>query len=359
MKTILVFGHFDLEGGRSWVIRTGLIENGYTLQFCRTEAKGILRKYKELRQNWRKMSKMADAIYVPFLGHWVLPLAWLLARRRLIPIIFDAFLSLYDTEVCDRRRVSRFSPKARFLRFTDWLCCRLCSVVLVDTEEHRRYFVQQYGVDPKRILSLPIGCRTDLFVPLQDSNPTDTFTIEFHGTFIPLQGIETILHAAKIFQDQREPAHFLLIGRGQTFSVMQKLADKLNLKNVEFTGTIPMNKLPSLIAHADVCLGIFGTTAKAGRVIPNKAYEILNCGKPLVTARTTTSLQTFRDGINALLVNPGDPQDLAKKLLQLKKNLELRRMIARKGRELSVEKFQPGEIVGALVEWMQKKLRSP
>ncbi len=37
------------------------------------------------------------------------------------------------------------------------------------------------------------------------------------------------------------------------------------------------------IADADVCLGIFGTSAKAANAIPNKAYQILAVGRPLVT----------------------------------------------------------------------------
>jgi len=58
-------------------------------------------------------------------------------------------------------------------------------------------------------------------------------------------------------------------------------------------------------------LGIFGTSAKAGRVIPNKVFQALACGAPVVTADTAAARELLRDGESALLVPPGDPEALA------------------------------------------------
>lgn len=352
-RTVVAFGNFDLEGGRSWAIRKGFAEHGYMVELCRTEAKGIVAKYRELRKNWRKVSRIADAIYVPFLGHWILPLAWVLGRKRGIPVIFDAFLSLYDTEVCDRGRIAGWSPRGLFLWFTDWLCCRLCDLVLIDTDEHRDYFIRRYGVRKDKILALPIGCRSDLFVPRESTAKREVFTVEFHGTFIPLQGIDVILRAARALEERREPAKFVIIGKGQTTQEMRQLAGTLGLTTVEFIGPVPMERLPEYIAAADVCLGIFGTTDKASRVIPNKAYEILSCGKPLVTARSWPAIRMLHDRTDCLLTAPGDAEDLADKLLELKRSIELRKTLGQNGRRLSLERFQPRAIVSPLADWLR------
>ena len=213
--TVVAFGSFDLEGARSWVIRTGLQEHGYRVALCRTEVRGLFGKYRDLWRRWKECSASASAIYVVFLGHYLMPLAWWLSRHRNIPVIFDAFLSLYDTEVHDRARVSRFSPRAWILWCTDWLSCRLATVVLLDTDEHKEYFVRKYGIDGRKILVVPVGCRTDLFHPEPRSEPhhqTVPFRVEFHGTYIPLQGTEIILAAARELQERGEQVQFTLVG---------------------------------------------------------------------------------------------------------------------------------------------------
>jgi len=135
---------------------------------------------------------------------------------------------------------------------------------------------------------------------------------------------------------------------------MKELAQELNLTNVTFTGFKPVEELIDDIANADVCLGIFGTTDKADRVIPHKAYEIICMGKPLITGSSTAARAVFKDGENALLSARGNPNDLAEKILMLKNDPNLRESIAKNGRELFLAKFQPKTIVAPLTQWLKR-----
>ncbi len=358
-RTIIAFGHFDLDGARSWVIRTGLAEAGYHIRLCRTEAPGLLGKYRDLLRRWKDASQNAAAIYVVFLGHYLMPLAWWLGKRAGIPVVFDAFISLHDTEVSDRARVSRWSPRAWILWMADWISCALADVILLDTEEHKRYFTVRYGVRPEKILVLPVGCRSDLFLPAPASpsaGPRGPFCVEFHGTYIPLQGIDVILAAARRLQEQKENVSFTLVGRGQLYGKMIAYAAKWNLQNVSFSPSVPIQQLPPFIQAADICLGIFGTTPKAGRVIPNKAYEVISCGKPLITARTAAAERVFRDREDAFLIPAGDPAALADAILQLKSDRDLRQRIAEGGLALSRRRFMPQQITGGLAQWLVARL---
>jgi glycosyltransferase involved in cell wall biosynthesis len=58
-------------------------------------------------------------------------------------------------------------------------------------------------------------------------------------------------------------------------------------------------------------------------VIPNKAYQALACGTPLVTADTPAARELLADERDALLVPPGDPAALAAAVKRLAADADL------------------------------------
>lgn len=112
------------------------------------------------------------------------------------------------------------------------------------------------------------------------------------------------------------------------------------------------------MARADVCLGIFGKTNKAKRVIPNKFFEVLATRKPCLTADTPAVRELFKDREHCLFCNTADSQDLAQKIMELKNNPDLRNKIAENGYRLFKEKLTPQilgrELKGILEEVLKK-----
>ena len=78
-------------------------------------------------------------------------------------------------------------------------------------------------------------------------------------------------------------------------------------------------------------------------MIPNKAFQALACGAPLITADTQAARELLTDGTSALLVPPGDPEALAGAVRRLAGDVELARRIAAGGR--STYERQAGEPV--------------
>jgi len=75
-------------------------------------------------------------------------------------------------------------------------------------------------------------------------------------------------------------------------------------------------------------LGQFSSHARLDRTIQNKTFEALALGMPYITRDSKSNREVLEDGKNCLLVKPSDPEDLAKKIILLKNNEDLRKKIA-------------------------------
>lgn len=321
--TVLYFGAYDPSYSRNRVLIDGLKQNNVEVIECRDNSPGI-KKFINLYKKHRQLKNHYDVMIVGFLGQQIVPFARMITRK---PIIFDAFLSLYDSNVFDRKTVKRGSIRAFYYWILDWLSMRLADIVLFDTDQHIKYASGEFGININKFRRIWIGARDDVFYPVQKQNSAE-FLVIFHGSFIPLQGIRYILKAAKILE--KEDLKFLIIGDGQEKKKMVKLSGELGLKNVEFIGFMGQEQLREKIAQSGVCLGIFGDTQKTKRVIPNKVYECLAMQKPVVTADTSAIRELFNEN-DLMLVKVADPESLADAILHLKKDPELRNRLALNG----------------------------
>ena len=258
-----------------------------------------------------------DAFMVGYPGQLDLPAARRASRGR--PVVFNPLVSLADTLVGDRRRFRPGSLAARTLEWIDRRAFRSADLVVADTETHARFLGQLAGRDDIAVCF--VGAEERLFHPGWE--PPPTFTVLFVGKLIPLQGIDTILAAARAASE----IPFRLVGSGQLTPL---LADRP--ANVEHVAWLEYEQLPDEIRSAGCVLGIFGTSPKAQRVIPNKAFQALACGAPLVTADTPAARELLTHGESALLVPPGDPSALADALRRLAADDQLAERIAAGGR---------------------------
>jgi glycosyltransferase involved in cell wall biosynthesis len=269
-----------------------------------------------------------DVLLVLYPGQLDVPfLAWS-ARRRGVPILFDPFISLHDTVVQDRRLVPERSLLARFLRGLDRQACRLSTTVLADTPADADYFAKLADMDPRRFRVLWVGAEEDVFRP-QAVRPT-VGRVLFYGTFIPLHGCDTIVRAAKLLE--RHDVSFRLIGQGQEIAAVRRLAGDLASTNLEIVPPVPLAELPREIATASVCLGIFGTSDKAARVVPNKVFQCVAVGRSVITADTPAIRSAFVPGEEVVTVAAGDPAALASAIGDLLAAPERRERLAQAAR---------------------------
>lgn len=326
MKVLMV-GHYSLgDYSRGKILYKGLRKNNVKVDIFL--GKGKLKYFKIAR---RIIKNDYDIIIAT--GTITLFVSKLLSRK---PVIFDAFISNYDTLVCDRKIVPKNSLKAKLLWLGDKYSCKFADKVIVDTEEHKNYFISEFSLDEGKFNVIPIGADDEIFYP-KEVEKSKKFNVTFIGSFIPLQGIEYIIKAAKILENEK--IEFNFVGYGQTFEKMQDFSQELRVRNINLLGWQSPERVPLFIAEADVCLGIFGITDKAKRVIPNKVFETIAMRKPLITGDTPAVRRFFRDRKNCILCKIGDPKAIADAILELKNNPKLREKIAENGYTLFRKNF--------------------
>ncbi|MFN2375648.1 MAG: glycosyltransferase [Candidatus Binatia bacterium] len=260
-----------------------------------------------LASTWRRTGGAPVAV-VGFNGQLDVLLLRLLAPRYGPRIVFAPLVSLSETLVEDRRVYAAGSVAARLLRLLDRATCRAADVVVVDTAEHRRYFIEELGVEPSRLLVCHLGADPDVFLdavpaPAAASQPADVLDVLWFGQYLPLHGLDVIVDAVgrlAMRNETRGRLRFTFIGTGEERRRIEA-GLRATRADVHFQDWVAYEELAARIATADIVLGIFGSSRKARMVIPNKVYEAAAVGRAIVTADSPAVREVFEDGRELVL----------------------------------------------------------
>lgn len=299
----------------------------------------------------RLLARRYDLIFVGFYGHLLmLPVSTLTTA----PIVFDAFLSTYDTLCFDRQTFAPGSPGGRLAFWLDQTTTRRAQRVLLDTPQHVEFFRRTFGLPRERFDALPVGCNEDLFYPRPEAGGNNTIRVLYYTTFLPLHGADIVVRAAAHLR-REAGLRFTLLGAGPDYARVRRLADELQADNVDFAPPVPVSALPECIARSTICLGgHFGTSGKAARVIPGKVYQILAMARPLVAADSPANRDLLTHGVTACLCPPANPEALAEVILQLQRDPSRRAHLAGAGRVLYQEQCSEQVITRKLAHLIEQ-----
>jgi glycosyltransferase involved in cell wall biosynthesis len=307
-----------------------------------------------LRAIPKLLRKNYNLVYVGFYGHLLMFPVSVLSPK---PVLFDAFVSTYDTLVGDRKKISAGSFAGKFSLWLDRFGCRHATHILLDTDAHREYFIQSIRVQPNLVSTLPVGCNEDIFFPRQRQEDSTKTQVLYYSTYLPLHGVETVIRAAYLLR--AEPIFFQLVGDGQEYQRIKNLSNELNLQNVTFLPSVPATELSDMIAEADICLGgHFGESAKAGRVIPGKIYQMLAMAKPVIATSTAANKELLVHGESAYFCPPANPLALSDAIMTLHQDQSYRFLIAEGGRKRYERDCSEAVITNRLKQIITQIIRS-
>jgi glycosyltransferase involved in cell wall biosynthesis len=186
------------------------------------------------------------------------------------------------------------------------------------------------------VLSNPID--TVLFRPIrvgEDAALRERFslskkTITYAGRLGPEKNIDTLLLAVAALRDRGVTAELAIAGHGSHEPVLRRMVSELRLQQrVKFFGTLPQDELAGLLRVSDT-FAIMSTSETQSMVL----LQAMASGVPVVAARAR-ALPEFVGPANGVLVDPHDPQQLAKVLEALLGSPDRRRQLGLGGRRLA------------------------
>ena len=194
---------------------------------------------------------------------------------------------------------------------------RLCRLLLSD------------GVDEDRVHVIPPGVNPSLF----DGPFEDPFAgvgrprVLFVGRLAPQKGVRNLVAAAGLLEDMS--AQVLLVGDGPERPALEREAERIGLGDrLHFLGFVAHDRLPAVLAHADL-LVLPSLYEELGTVL----LEAMQAGLPIVASKTGGIPDVIEDGVNGLLVPPGNPEALAHAIDRLLADRDLAYRLSEGARE--------------------------
>ena len=220
----------------------------------------------------------------------------------------------------------------------------------------KKGIMQLYNVLEEKIVVIENGANIDLFRPIKKSEAKkelnlsqDVSYVCFVGNLAPWHGVNNLIQAAPAILASCPNTSFLIVGDGIMKNEWEQHAQELGVYDkFIFTGSVPYTQVPYYVNASDMCVATFikRKHMKTGGS-PLKVYEYMACKKPIISSRIP-NIEFIEQQETGILVEPENPDELAKATIKLLKDEKLREKMGNNGRDYVV-KNHSWEAVGKKV----------
>ena len=302
MSTVLWWGRTEREYSRNRIVRQLFEDLGWQVTYFHPFSSQL-----GLLESFVRRLKRPDLLFVPCFRHRDIVSAAFWARKWRVPLVLDPLISAYEKDVFERKKWPSDSPQAERRKKWESRLFATGDVVVADTAAHARFFQDHLQVRYENLQVLYVSAEQPLFSEKPPPKPVPPFEILFYGSFLELHGIDVIINAAK--KVNNPDVHWVLLGEGDMKQKMQVEAS--NYPNIHFESWIPYEKLSDRIARAHIMLGVFGATVLTDLVIPNKMFQSMAVGRPIITSISPAYKDSLEGSDLIGWVSGGDPVALA------------------------------------------------
>ena len=212
------------------------------------------------------------------------------------------------------------------------------------------------GVPAERVTVIPNASDLDLFRPDLDGSVWrdrlglgDRFAAIYFGAMGLANGLEYVIEAAQILAERRKE-HIVLVlhGSGGKRPDLEKMVREYELTNVVFNDPVPDKaEVARIVAACDACMTIY-RAAKEHTWSPNKMFDALAAGKPVLINVPGWLGETIEDNNCGRYLDPHRPEMLADALEELAADPELCRQMGKNARALAEREFAREKLASRL-----------
>ena len=241
----------------------------------------------------------------------------------------------------------------RLAEWLEWSTYQRSSLIWAVTDGIRQSLLLR-GISPERVFLLTNGVDTVKFRPLPQAQARaelgwdNRFTVLYAGTHGLAQGLATVLEAAERLLAYKD-IRIVFVGDGATKADLIALARRRDLKNVTFMDPQPHERMPVLLAGADVCLVPLRKVPLFEGALPSKMYEVMACGRPiLLGAEGEARRMAEQEAKAALAVEPENVDALVSAILFLREHPKEVEDLGQRGRAFVETRFDREQLTEEL-----------
>jgi colanic acid biosynthesis glycosyl transferase WcaI len=222
------------------------------------------------------------------------------------------------------------------------------------------------GVPESRITCIPNWVNSNFIRPLPKENAfrqahqlTDKFVALYSGNIALTQGLETVVAAASRLTAYPDIV-FVIVGETKALDRLRKKCTQMKATNVVLLPFQPREKLPEMLAAADVGL-ILQKRNVVSFNMPSKTQVILASGRPIVASvpLAGTAARAVRESGGGVVVPPENPDSLAQAILELYQNPVWVQRLGQQGRRYAVERYDFEEALNRYEDLFKQTIAKP
>lgn len=252
--------------------------------------------------------------------------------------------------------------KGYLTRLLEWLELRMyraADAIVAVGSGYRDNIAAKVPKQADRISVVTNGIDADAFQPQecdesfrQRYGVSDKYVCSYLGTIGMAHGLDVVIRAAEILkQQQRDDIAFLLAGDGANREKLETLAREQGVDDrIAFTGRLPKEQMPTVLASSDCCLVHLNGTELFGTVIPSKIFEIMAMQRPIIMGVRGPAQQIVLDAGGGQPMVPDDEHDLVRIVTEMADAPDETRRRAMDARQYVLEHFDRDRLADAMLQ---------
>lgn len=231
-----------------------------------------------------------------------------------------------------------------------------CTFAFVTNESYKKIAIERGKMNPNKVIVLRSGPKLErmrIMPPVESIKRGYKYMVGYLGVIGQQEGIEYLLDAAKYIKEHDNNVFWGIVGGGPHLDALKKQAHDMGVDDcVEFTGRTPDQQMLEYLNTADVCVNSDKYNSMNDKSTMNKILEYMALGKPIVQFDLTEGRYSAHDA--SLYAKNNDAEDMAKKIMELLDNPELRKKMGTYGRNRVVNELSWEHTSKALLEGYEK-----